>query len=538
MAVATDPEPTEYYVVSEAGGVGAILTGGVNSAAAHALRGSREAQQEDTQMVSEAADRLARLETRDRDISSHPLDDDDVLMGDDGNAEDISSPASAPAGADGSRRVAGMRPVNAVTADTRADSVAPTCARERRSKHVRWVDEEIAPDAQPGADFRVPRFAMSADDAAARGEAPSEQPAREAPSRTTTPARAAKSYAEALQEIPPGVRAALAAQLGVDPQQLRDAMTRVGHAMEVMTDVAAHQRAAMGASARPADTYSDTDDDASARVKSSVNKPPIFDGSCGLDIRTWFHVMSNFLTVRRTPRSDAVAVAVSYLGAQTAVQWYTLSKMLTQQGLNPVDWDTFRRAMVEHYGAVDPEGTARRRLDSLTVQSCDNDLQEYVRKTLDLHAQILTMDEGSKIHRFIQGLGRFRHLLRLDPTTKSHWRNFATLAHYAAKMGPDIMRADPPADNLQRVLRATTTGLQRPFTMKSRKREGPPPRGRGPPAKKSKSQALDPNKWKGTWVASKEDRDLAFKSGLCFLCKRPGHRAVNCPDKAGPAPKG
>lgn len=134
-------------------------------------------------------------------------------------------------------------------------------------------------------------------------------------------------------------------------------------------------------------------------------KPPEFNGRHPTPVN-WCYSMQTYLIAEcgaaYLDTAAAVQTAAAYLRG-TALNWWRQHESEVQRGLAPsfTSWVLFRDALVTQFTPVQPEISARERLESLKqVRSVYAYAQEYTSCMLELP----NMDEGDRIHRFVKGL--------------------------------------------------------------------------------------------------------------------------------------
>jgi hypothetical protein len=114
--------------------------------------------------------------------------------------------------------------------------------------------------------------------------------------------------------------------------------------------------------------------------------------------------MAHFLTLAKVPKHVGVGTAVNYLKGGPQRYWFAMEPSLRAQGRDPTDWEVFRACMVQGFGAVDPEVTARHKI--YAPRQGEGSGEEYARHLQMLFADLSTgpMSEADKLFVFFRGM--------------------------------------------------------------------------------------------------------------------------------------
>lgn len=137
--------------------------------------------------------------------------------------------------------------------------------------------------------------------------------------------------------------------------------------------------------------------------KLKLPKPPTTNGRQPTPVN-WCHKMETYLKAEGIDLNDpsTVVAAAAYL-QDAALSWYRQHEQSVAAGTAApyTTWRQFKDAFIKRFTPIDPEMTARERLDRLTqTRSVMTYAQEFNACMLELPR----MDESDRIHCFIKGL--------------------------------------------------------------------------------------------------------------------------------------
>jgi uncharacterized membrane protein YgcG len=290
--------------------------------------------------------------------------------------------------------------------------------------------------------------------------------------------------------------------------------------------------------------------------KTSLLKSPKFWEGVASDapIRQWLAAVQHWLHMSRVPASEAVGTAANYLRGKAQAYWFAKVPALRRDGKDPNTWDVFRDAMVEGYGAVDPEHVARSKIDHLRQT---DSVESYVRELQLLFADLVTypMNEADKVHKLFAGLSPgLAAKTRIDPATRQPWTSFGAAAAFVIQ--EDIMfqatkTLTKSANANNHSSPSNHTGRPSGDNHKKRKHEGAYNAGGGKGGKNNKhgkggkfgnggggsngnngggsGSGGASSSRAGVQQPSKAQRDTWFAEKKCLLCGHPDHKKADCP---------
>ena len=198
------------------------------------------------------------------------------------------------------------------------------------------------------------------------------------------------------------------------------------------------------------------------------------------------------MTNRLINDDERISLAVSLLGG-TALQWFVNLKM---KDLRPKSWIDFKHQITSQFQPVDFQENLRQQLLQLRQK---HSLQDYVHKFRSIVGQIHAMDELSQVMLFINGLVSNSSLYvrsKHPQTVEAAIREATTYDNVMTISDKNHIKYDPFLETSSRVeFHALNTRQQQHLT---------------------KPQYS---------TITKND---CYKQGLCFYCKEPGHRALQC----------
>jgi len=215
--------------------------------------------------------------------------------------------------------------------------------------------------------------------------------------------------------------------------------------------------------------------------------------------------------------------------------------------------------MVQGFGAVDPEVTARYKIDAL--QQSDT-VEEYVRELQLLFAELYAapMSEADKLHKFFRGMKPgIRSRVQLNPATGDQWKTFADAAQHAIKQdiafnaantggGTNNKPAAAPnsarrsgalrkpgkawdarrrINELRAAQGSSGAGSSRQGQQQSGVQQGGASTSQGGAAAGGRGGQQGGRQGQGGQGSTQDGKR---RKGVCFNCGKPGHMARECPE--------
>lgn len=235
--------------------------------------------------------------------------------------------------------------------------------------------------------------------------------------------------------------------------------------------------------------------DPSSRLINKINvKPKEYNGTNDENVVTWLVALEEVMANRLIVDDERISLAVSLLGG-TALQWFVNMKMKDQR---PTSWIEFKHQLTSQFQPVDFQENLRQQLLQLRQKQS---LQDYVYKFRSIVGQIHAMDELSQVMLFVNGLAANSSLYvrsKHPQTVEAAIREATTYDNVTTISKNTHVKYDPFLETSSNVELNALHARQQRSTLPHHA------------------------------TAAKED---CFKLGLCFYCKEPGHRALQCPKR-------
>lgn len=137
--------------------------------------------------------------------------------------------------------------------------------------------------------------------------------------------------------------------------------------------------------------------------KLKLPKPPSTNGRHPTPVN-WCHQMETYLRAEGADLNDpsTVVTAAAYL-QDAALSWYRQHEQSVAAGTTTAytTWQQFKDAYIKRFTPIDPEVTAREKLDKL---SQTHSVMAYAQEFNACMLELPRMDEPDRIHHFIKGL--------------------------------------------------------------------------------------------------------------------------------------
>lgn len=265
-------------------------------------------------------------------------------------------------------------------------------------------------------------------------------------------------------------------------------------------------------------------------VSKSVAKPDGFTGDFKSDPDTWIATMRNYLLLTNTPSNIQAHIAGTYLKG-AAAQWYNTLSMQDRSSL--VDFEAFAKMLLTRFRPLDVVGQARRRLARITQTGS---VEAFNQQFMQLMQLIPTMNEEERIESY---RSKLKFELKKQLVTQEYYRL------------SDIMNVALRTDAL---LYENNMIGQRPSQFGGPRNPNRPYNGGKQRTEQGGATAaaigvnnvkVDSSDAQNDYENQSQDQQLAFNyvaprpmdeaerqrcrdNRLCFRCRQPGHRSVNC----------
>ena len=252
---------------------------------------------------------------------------------------------------------------------------------------------------------------------------------------------------------------------------------------------------------------------------------PTFSGKPYENVEDWFFSITLHLDARSIVGKDEKMVKYlsTLLTGPALVWWRTLFRTPAQ----PQDIDAFATALRTTFAVINPVKTARDQLARLRQRKS---VREYAAIFRQLTLSIPGITDDEKKDRFVRGLKPrvMQAVVMKDPDT------FAEAVQMAE-------RYDTIAFELVRnsnTYRDAVASSSRGDNHNNSQHEGPTPMDLGTVAAIRQQQASTSRNPYGNGQRqftklTPELRQQLIREGKCLYCRKPGHIAINCPNKQG-----
>ena len=250
------------------------------------------------------------------------------------------------------------------------------------------------------------------------------------------------------------------------------------------------------------------------RFGIKVEKPANYDGDKGQDLDTWLFQVREHLDLATIPAAGHVAYAASLLRGNAALWW----REACEANHRPATWDDFVRVIREQFR---PEDYGRRGRDELATmrQYARESVADFVYRFRATCLRVPDLSEAEKLDRFVRALVQeVRLQVELRGPT-----NFHEAAMFAERADAVITRvAGHDAQKTAKSKQKWGSFQRQPVPMKTNVEHsasgsgGPEPMELGTTSRRT---------------LSRSEYEKLRAERACFICKKPGHIARNCPTK-------
>ena len=250
------------------------------------------------------------------------------------------------------------------------------------------------------------------------------------------------------------------------------------------------------------------------RYGIKVEKPANYDGDKGQDLDTWLFQVREHLDLATIPAAGHVAYAASLLRGNAALWW----REACEAHHRPATWDDFCRVIREQFR---PEDYGRRGRDELATmrQYARESVADFVYRFRATCLRVSDLSEAEKLDRFVRALVQE---VRLQVELRGP-NNFHEAAMFAERADAVITRvAGHDAQKAAKQKQKWGYSQRQPIPMKpsvehsAQSSGGPEPMELGTTSRRTLSRA---------------EYEKLRAERACFICKKTGHIARNCPQK-------
>ncbi|XP_073033755.1 uncharacterized protein [Primulina eburnea] len=245
------------------------------------------------------------------------------------------------------------------------------------------------------------------------------------------------------------------------------------------------------------------------------NRCPTFSGAADPEVsQSWLKSVETQLRLLEVPDALKVDVIVPFLEDRAGKWWEAISPAMT--GAGPMTWQRFREAFLKQYYPAEVRLQKLSEFENFT-QTPDMSVVEYTSQfnALGSYAPAIMADEVLKLHRFKKGLNsRIQSALAVYQPA-----NFSDLMGAAIRAENDIQRREKEIRNKRPMNDQSSHGSQ---SFKKPNHSGEPSKETSPA---SGYQAIKPC----PTCHLRHLGECRRASGVCFGCRKPGHRMADCP---------
>ena len=251
-----------------------------------------------------------------------------------------------------------------------------------------------------------------------------------------------------------------------------------------------------------------------ARMNVKVEKPEQYDGDKSRDLDTWLFQVREHLNLSTVPARGHVPYAASLLRGNAALWW----REVCEANRRPATWEDFCRELRAQFR---PEDYGRRGRDDLATmrQYARESVADFVFRFRATCLKVPDLSEAEKLDRFVRALAQD---IRLQVELRGP-ADFHEAAMFAERADAVITRV-AGHDARKTVPQKQKWGHFNRSPAPTRNSGDAGASGSGGPEPMELGTAS-----RRTLTRPEYEKLRAEKA--CFICKKPGHIARNCPEK-------
>jgi hypothetical protein len=263
-------------------------------------------------------------------------------------------------------------------------------------------------------------------------------------------------------------------------------------------------------------------------TKVKPQKPEVFHGNRTEDVEGFLVTLERYLRLSEVPVEQWVDYAASFLRHQ-ADKWYRV-RVTThgERSAFTTDYKTFKEEFLKQFKPMNSVQTAR---DKITKLRQTGSAVTYTHRFLELKLEITDMSDAEAKDRYIRGLKAhvFQKVRVENPTTLNETIRMAQQFDEAVfncrqavggySRNPDAMELDVMGEDDQENSEEDSEDEDDTLNLI---------KGKSRPTKRN-SKSVFKKKSSGTRTNYTE-RVRCMQAGLCFKCKKTGHRIRDCPE--------
>ncbi|XP_073273330.1 uncharacterized protein [Primulina huaijiensis] len=246
------------------------------------------------------------------------------------------------------------------------------------------------------------------------------------------------------------------------------------------------------------------------------NRCPTFSGAADPEVsQSWLKSVETQLRLLEIPEALKVDVVVLFLEDRAGKWWEAISPAMTAAG--PITWQHVRQAFLKQYYLAEVRLQKLSEFENFN-QAPDMSVVKHTSQfnALGSYAPAIMADEVLKLHRFKKGLNsRTQSALAVYQPA-----NFSDLMGAAIRAEADIQRREKDFKNKRPMNSQSSHNSQ---TFKKPNQSSGPSKG---PSPATNYQAIKPC----PTCHLRHLGECRRTSGVCFGCRKPGHRMAECPD--------
>ena len=250
------------------------------------------------------------------------------------------------------------------------------------------------------------------------------------------------------------------------------------------------------------------------RLNIKVEKPDTYDGDKAKDLDTWLFQVREHLALSTVPQRGHVPYAASLLRGNAAMWW----REVCEANRRPTTWEDFCRALREQFR---PEDYGRRGRDDLATmrQYARESVADFVFRFRATCLKVPDLSEAEKLDRFVCALVQ-EIRLQVELRGPVNFHDAAMFAERADAVitrvaGHDVRKTASQKSkwgNFQR----STAPMKSSGDASTSGMGGPEPMELGTASRRALTRA---------------EYEKLRAEKACFVCRKPGHLARNCPTK-------
>jgi hypothetical protein len=259
-----------------------------------------------------------------------------------------------------------------------------------------------------------------------------------------------------------------------------------------------------------------------------VPPAPFTGDAAGSDVTTWLFSAEAFFQQFPTDDSNAFRLRqVTGLLREPALTWWQLRSMQDSRGgpALPQTWDAFRAELIQSYRPVDAEHRDRAALANVRQTGT---VAAYIGTFNSLLLRVPDISVADQVFRFTEGLKHptVVHVRLMRPETLQHAMEFAARADASAapsRAAPGRSSGPTPME-----LGAIGDGDADDGNELAAINQQRPPRPPRPPAAAGRSAGTSTGVATSIPKMTEAIRAECIRLGLCFRCRKAGHRTGAC----------